>query len=150
MDHGTSADLAVRLGEERLDLRSLRAATMSLAMVMSLPMLWLCSHGYRGCGPFGRWSPDTNPAPFLERRRGARLDAGGIRQRMCFVAANLEVVRLAAEAGAGVWCRTKLAEGPGFVPVGDRLHLPPLPTIGYVIETSRRRWILWQSPLRVG
>jgi len=98
-------------------------------------MLWLGSPDTEVRDPLPMVAV-TPPCPFLDAARRA-LDAGGIRNELCFVSANLEVVRLAAAAGAGVLCRTKLAEGPGLVPVGDRLHLPPLPTIGYVIETSR-------------
>ena len=60
---------------------------------------------------------------------------GGIRNELCFVSANLEVVRLAAAAGAGVLCRTKLAEGPGLVPVGDRP--PPASPADDLVMSSR-------------
>lgn len=135
MTTGTSADLAVALGEERLDLAILARRHEEPGMVMSLPMLWLGSPDLEVRVPLPMVAV-TPPCPFLDAARRA-LDAGGIRNELCFVSANLEAVRLAAAAGAGVLCRTKLAEGPGLVSVGDRLHLPPLPTIGYVIETSR-------------
>ena len=146
MTTGTSANLAVALSEERLDLVLLARRYEDPGRVLSFPMLWLASPGLEVGSPLPMVAV-TPPCPFLDAARRS-LSAAGMRDELCLVSPSLEAVRLAATGGVGVLCRTTLAEGPGLVPVGDSLGLPPLPTISYVIETSRNAGSFVQSVAR--
>ena len=103
MTTGTSADLAVALGEERLDLAILARRHEEPGMVMSLPMLWLGSPDTEVRDPLPMVAV-TPPCPFLDAARRA-LDAGGYPQRI--------VLRVSQPGGCAARCRRR---GRGSVP----------------------------------
>jgi DNA-binding transcriptional LysR family regulator len=135
MSTGTSADLAVALGEGRIDVAVLARRHVEPDTVLTLPMIWLAAPNVAAPDPLPLVAVSP-PCPFLDAATRS-LSLAGRREYLRFVSPSLEAVRLAAREGLGILCRTVLASENGLQDVTERLGLPALPSISYVVETER-------------
>jgi DNA-binding transcriptional LysR family regulator len=68
----------------------------------------------------------------------AALDAAGIPWRIEFTSPSLAGLWAAVDAGLGITVRTSISAPPHLVNVGNRLHLPKLPTVKLSLHSAGR------------
>jgi DNA-binding transcriptional LysR family regulator len=132
---GTSAELAVLIGEGKLDLAVMARRYVEPDTVLTLAMRWLAAPNYEGGNPLSMVAV-VQPCPFFDAAERA-LSRADRKVEIRFSSPSLEAVRGAAVHGAGVLCRTALAQDEKLTDVGELLNLPPLPNISYVLELRR-------------